>query len=106
MSNRRAVVGVMGAGEGASAAAIRLAEEEGTPVDFIRPLTLWPYPDKPTIEMAEKVDVIVVPEMNLGQMIHEVQRCIDGRAKVAGVNRVDGDPITPEDILAKIREVA
>ena len=87
-------------------AAIRMAGEEGIPVDFVRPLTLWPYPVKPTIEMAEKVDVIVVPEMNLGQMIHEVQRCIDGRAKVVGVNRVDGDPITPEDILEKIREVA
>jgi 2-oxoglutarate ferredoxin oxidoreductase subunit alpha len=101
-------VGLMsfGSSSRSAKAAIRLAEEQGIPVDFVRPLTLWPYPDKPTIEMAEKVDVIVVPEMNLGQMIHEVQRCIDGRAKVAGVNRVDGDPITPEDILAKIREVA
>jgi 2-oxoglutarate ferredoxin oxidoreductase subunit alpha len=38
-------------------------------------------------------------------MIDEVQRCIEGRAKVVGVNRVDGDPITPENILEKIREV-
>jgi len=87
-------------------AAINQAEEEGIPVDFVRPVTLWPFPTQPTIEMAQKVDVIVVPEMNLGQMIDEVQRCIDGRAKVVGVNRVDGDPITPENILEKIREVA
>lgn len=101
-------VGLMafGSSSRSAKAAIHLAAEQGIPVDFVRPLTLWPYPEKPTIEMAEKVDVIVVPEMNLGQMIHEVQRCIDGRAKVTGVNRVDGDPITPEDILEKIREVA
>ncbi len=75
-------------------------------MDFLRPITLWPYPEAPTIEMADRVDTIVVPEMNLGQMIEEVQRCINGRAAVAGVNRVDGDPITPENILEKIREVA
>ena len=74
-------------------------------MDFVRPITLWPYPTEPTLEMAEKVDVIIVPEMNLGQMIDEVQRCIFGKARVVGVNRVDGDPITPEYILEKIREV-
>ena len=101
-------VGIMAYGSSARSAkaAIQQAQEEGIPVDFVRPVTLWPYPDKPTIEMAEKVDYIVVPEMNLGQMIDEVQRCIEGRAKVVGVNRVDGDPITPENILVKIREVA
>jgi 2-oxoglutarate ferredoxin oxidoreductase subunit alpha len=102
-----AKVGVVAYGSSARSAkaAIQQAEEEGIAVDFVRPITLWPYPVAPTIEMAEKVDVIVVPEMNLGQMIDEVQRCIEGRAKVVGVNRVDGDPITPENILEKIREV-
>lgn len=103
-----AKIGMVAYGSSARSAraAIQQAEEEGIAVDFVRPITLWPYPEEPTIEMAEKVDVIIVPEMNLGQMIDEVQRCIGGRAKVAGVNRVDGDPITPENILEKIREVA
>jgi len=102
-----AKVGIMAYGSSARSAkaAIKIAEEEGIPVDFVRPITLWPYPVEPTIEMAEKVDVIIVPEMNLGQMIDEVQRCICGKADVVGVNRVDGDPITPENILDKIKEV-
>lgn len=102
-----AKVGIVAYGSSARSAkaAVSQAQEEGIPVDFVRPITLWPYPVEPTIEMAEKVDVIVVPEMNLGQMIDEVQRCICGQAKVIGVNRVDGDPITPENILEKIREV-
>jgi 2-oxoglutarate ferredoxin oxidoreductase subunit alpha len=107
LTKEGAKVGIVSYGSSARSAkaAINQAEEAGIPVDFVRPVTLWPYPVKPTIEMAEKVDVIIVPEMNLGQMIDEVQRCIDGRAKVVGVNRVDGDPITPGDILNKIREV-
>ena len=102
-----AKVGIVAYGSSArsSKAAIKQAEEEGIPVDFVRPITLWPYPSEPTLEMAEKVDVIIVPEMNLGQMIDEVQRCTFGKARVVGVNRVDGDPITPENILVKIREV-
>ncbi|MCJ7499701.1 2-oxoacid:acceptor oxidoreductase subunit alpha [bacterium] len=102
-----AKVGIVAYGSSARSAkaAIKQAEEEGIPVDFVRPITLWPYPTEPTLEMAGKVDVIIVPEMNLGQMIDEVQRCILGKARVIGVNRVDGDPITPENILEKIREV-
>ena len=103
-----AKVGIVSYGSSARSAraAIRQAGEEGIPVEFLRPVTLWPYPVDPTIEMAERVDTIIVAEMNLGQMKDEVQRCIRGKAEVVGVNRVDGDPITPEDILKRIREVA
>ena len=101
-------IGVMSFGSSARSAraAVNQAAAEGIKADFLRPITLWPFPVEPAIQMAERVDTIVVPEMNLGQMIEEVQRCIDGRAKVVGVNRVDGDPITPAQILERIREVA
>ena len=100
-------VGVVAYGSTARSAksAVSEAAAQGVPVDFLRPVTLWPYPGIPTREMAERVDVVVVAEMNLGQMIHEVERCIGGRAKIAGVNRADGEPITPEQILNKIMEV-
>jgi len=101
-------VGVVSFGSSARSAkaAIQAAEAEGINADFLRLVTLWPYPSDITVQMAEKVDTIIVPEMNLGQMILEVQRSIAGRAEVVGVNRVDGDPITPAQILEKIREVA
>ena len=59
-----AKVGVMSYGSSARSAkaAINQAQEEGIPVDFVRPVTLWPFPVKATVEMAQKVDVIVVPE--------------------------------------------
>ncbi|UCG39190.1 MAG: 2-oxoacid:acceptor oxidoreductase subunit alpha, partial [bacterium] len=101
-------VGIVSFGSSARSAraAIAQAEQEGIAVDFLRPITIWPYPIRPTIEMADRVDTIVVPEMNLGQIIEEVQRCIEGRARVVGVNRADGEPITPEQILERIREVS
>jgi len=103
-----AKVGVVAYGSTARSAksAVSEAFAHGVPVDFLRPVTLWPYPEVPTRDMAERVDVIIVAEMNLGQMIHEVQRCVGGRAKVVGVNRADGEPITPEQILKRITEVA
>ncbi|NOY86474.1 MAG: 2-oxoacid:acceptor oxidoreductase subunit alpha [Deltaproteobacteria bacterium] len=103
-----AKVGVMafGSTSRSARAAIKSAERDGIPVEFLRPVTLWPFPTDAVEKMAEKVDVIIVPEMNLGQMAGEVQRAIGGRAKVVGINRVDGDPITPSQVHEKIREVS
>ncbi|UCF30585.1 MAG: 2-oxoacid:acceptor oxidoreductase subunit alpha [bacterium] len=101
-------IGVVSFGSSArsSRAAIGLAAEAGIKVDFLRLITLWPFPEDAAVQMADKVDTIIVPEMNLGQMIEEVQRSIAGRAEVVGVNRADGEPITPAQILDRIREVA
>ena len=103
-----AKVGIISFGSSARSAraALRQAEEAGIKVEFLRLITLWPYPTDVTVHMAEKVDTIIVVEMNLGQMIEEVQRSIAGRADVVGVHRADGEPITPGQILEKIREVA
>ena len=86
--------------------AVRAVRAKGLPVGLLRLVSIWPFPEETVRELARSTDQFIVAEMNLGQMIDEVQRCIEGRAKVVGVNRVDGDPITPENILEKIREVA
>jgi hypothetical protein len=43
--------------------------------------------------------------MNLGQIIHEVKRCSCGKAEIFPVQRVDGGPITAQEIFEKIEEV-
>jgi 2-oxoglutarate ferredoxin oxidoreductase subunit alpha len=103
-----AKVGILAYGSTArsTTAAINLAKEKGIAIDFFRPITLWPFPSDAVRDMAARVDTIIVPEMNLGQMIEEVERSIRGTAEVAGVNRVDGEPITPSEILEKIMEVS
>jgi 2-oxoglutarate ferredoxin oxidoreductase subunit alpha len=85
--------------------AVEMARAEGIKAGLFRPLTIWPFPDDEVSAVSSRVKGIVVPELSLGQIIFEVERCAKGRCKVEGIYRVDGDPITPAQILAKIKEV-
>ena len=86
----------------AAAHAVKLARTRGIRAGLLRPLTLWPFPERAVRKLAACVERIVVPEMNLGQIRYEVERLAAGRAIVDGVNRADGLGITPEQILAAI----
>jgi 2-oxoglutarate ferredoxin oxidoreductase subunit alpha len=103
-----ATVGVVAYGSSARSAkaAIRMANARGIGVGLLRPLTLWPFPESAVQNLADRVRHIIVPEMNLGQLVLEVERVVAGRCPVHRVNRVTGEPIPPDDILAKIVELA
>ncbi len=60
--------------------------------------TLWPFPCSLVREKCEEADFVFVVEINMGQVVHEVKRCVDYPEKVYLVNRVDGEFITPTDI--------
>jgi 2-oxoglutarate ferredoxin oxidoreductase subunit alpha len=96
-------VGIFAYGSTARSArfAVNRAREKGIKAGLLRPLTMWPFPEQAVREMAEKVKVIIVPELNLGQISLEVERCTRG-VEIIGINRVDGEPITPAQILEKI----
>jgi len=81
------------------------ARNAGIKAGLVRPLTIWPFPEKhlDKILSKNKVKGIVVPEMNLGQMTLEVQRAVKGRCEVEGLYSLMLDPILPADILEKIR---
>lgn len=85
--------------------AVRKARKEGLKVGILRPKTIWPFPEKIMSELAQKVRDIIVPEMNLGQLVYEVERINAGRAKVHSLSKVDGELFKPEHIFAKILEV-
>lgn len=86
--------------------AVRVAREQGIKAGLLRPLTIWPFPDKAIKELSKKVKAIIVPELNLGQMVLEVERCAGGACAVEGIHRVDGEPITPAQILEVIKKYA
>jgi 2-oxoglutarate ferredoxin oxidoreductase subunit alpha len=85
--------------------AVNELREQGIKAGLFRPLTLWPFPEKRTNELAKQCKGIVVAEMNLGQMIYEVDRVAKGECKIEGVFRVDGEPINPGEIIAQVKEV-
>ena len=79
-------------------------KKEGIKAGLLKIMTIWPFPDKYVKEAARKAKLVVVPEMNLGQLILEVDRCIKTDARIVGVNSVNTEPISPSMILKKIKE--
>jgi len=84
---------------------VREAREKGIRACLIRPITLWPFPDEMMHELAARVRAFVVPEMNIGQMVFEVERAAHGQAQVYGLPKVSWELFTPAEILEKIEEV-
>lgn len=86
--------------------AVKAAREEGMKVGYFRPITLWPFPDKELERLAGKASCIIVPELNYGQMVLEVERAVHGKAEVKPLNLVNGELFKPKDILQYAKEVA
>lgn len=89
-----------------SVRAVRDARAQGVKVGHFRPITLWPFADKELERLARRVKTIIVPELNCGQMVLEVERAVHGKARVVSLNRVDGELFQPTEIFNKIVEEA
>ncbi|MGI6343760.1 MAG: 2-oxoacid:acceptor oxidoreductase subunit alpha [Bacillota bacterium] len=102
-----AEVGVLAYGSTARSAsrAVQLARSQGVKAGLIRPITLWPFPEKVVFDYAKQLNHLIVAEGNLGQMILEVERSVKGQVPVSGVLQANGELITPERILEAILEV-
>jgi len=86
--------------------AIDMARQQGLRVGKLRLITAWPFPEKKIAELAAGVKAFVVPELNLGQMVREVERAAAGRATTISVPHAGGGVHNPEDILKLIAEAA
>ena len=77
--------------------AIAQAREVGIKAGLFRPVTLWPFPREQVLDLAGRVKGILVPEMNMGQIVGEVER-IAGLTPVVSLNKANGQPISPTEI--------
>lgn len=84
--------------------AIDMARERGLKVGKLRLIMAWPFPETKIRELAGRTKAFVVPELNLGQMVREVERAAAGRAKTILVPHAGGSVHHPEEILAAIQE--
>jgi 2-oxoglutarate ferredoxin oxidoreductase subunit alpha len=82
------------------------ARGKGIPVGLFRPKTLWPFPDREVRALGERVKTILVPELNLGQMAHEVEWAVNGGCRTVPLGRVDGQQIRPAQIVELIEKEA
>jgi len=86
--------------------AMKLARAKGIRVGLLRLLTLFPFPEKQVLEAARPARIIMVVEMNFGQLRAEVERTLAGVCPVEGVHRWDGEMISPFQILEKVESHA
>jgi 2-oxoglutarate ferredoxin oxidoreductase subunit alpha len=86
-------------------AALADARKAGIKVGDLKLVTVWPFPERRIAELATRVKAFVVPEINFGQIILEVERCARGKVPCYPVSHGGGGVHEPDDIL-KVSEEA
>jgi len=77
----------------------------GYRVGFAKTSVIWPFPAEALREIAAGAHTVLVPEMNLGQLVLEVERALLCQCQVLSYSRVDGEMITPDEIERRVLEV-
>jgi 2-oxoglutarate ferredoxin oxidoreductase subunit alpha len=98
--------------------AVKQLRAKGKKVGLIRPVTLWPFPDKAFAPYAvpaspagrrrrrhAKSTTFLVTEMSYGQMVEDVRLALDGKAKVEFLGRAGGGIPSEEEIISKVRRL-
>jgi 2-oxoglutarate ferredoxin oxidoreductase subunit alpha len=88
----------------AALSAVRKARTAGIKAGLLRLVTLWPFPEEEVVQVAKHVKAIVVPEMNCGQIVREVERAAK-ETPVTFLSKLGEEPHKPGEILDAIKEV-
>ena len=101
-----AEVGIIAYGISARPArgAVELLRAEGIRAGLLELETLWPLPEQAILDLAARTRLLLVPEMNLGQLVLAIRATVEGRTPVLALNRVDGQVFPPAEIAAAIRQ--
>lgn len=85
--------------------AVRKLRRKRIKVGFIRLICAWPFPDEVLFKAGKQVKAMLVPEMNLGQMIHPISQAVKGKCKVFPSSRIGGQLHTPEEIVEDMLKI-
>ena len=83
---------------------VELARKDGIKAGILRLVTAWPFPETRIRQLASQVEAFVVPEINLGQIVHEVERVVAGQVPVFGVSYHGGGLPSPDTTLKVIHK--
>lgn len=84
--------------------AVELARKKGIKVGLLRPITLFPFPKKPLLELTKQVKGILSVELSAGQMIEDVQLAVEHKVPVEHFGRTGGIIHTPEEIVEALEQ--
>ena len=86
--------------------AVSKARAKGIKVGLIRPITLWPFPEKEIAAAAKQVKAMLTVEMSMGQMVEDVRLAANGACPVGFFGRTGGIVPSPAEVLAEIEKMA
>jgi 2-oxoglutarate ferredoxin oxidoreductase subunit alpha len=87
-----------------SKTAMEMAREKGMNVGLLRPITLFPYPEKGIYDISKRVKKFLTVELNTGQMVEDVKLSVDRDAEVHFYGKPPGALPPPEEILEEIKK--
>ena len=82
---------------------VKNRRKRGEKLGLLELQTIWPFPADIIREKCASAKSVIVVELNVGQVLHEVKKAVDEPDKVFLANRIDGEFITPTDILEILR---
>jgi 2-oxoglutarate ferredoxin oxidoreductase subunit alpha len=85
--------------------AMNQLRKEGVKVGMIRPITLFPFPEKIISDTAGRIKKFLVVEMSLGQMVEDVRLAVNGKAEVGFYGRTGGGIVNVEEVCENIRKI-
>lgn len=77
----------------------------GVAAGLLQLKTIWPFPQQLVAGLAQGREAVLVVELNLGQLVHEVRMAAGTAAPVHWIGESDGRPVLPGEVLARFREV-
>ena len=94
-----------GASSRVSRSAVDKARKEGIKVGLIRPITLWPFPEKTIAKYVDSAKKFLTVEMSMGQMVDDVRLAVNGKKPVEFYGRTGGMIPAPNEVYNKIVEM-
>ncbi len=79
--------------------AVKILRQKGIKVGLLRPITLFPFPSKKILSMAEKLKGILSVELSAGQMVEDVRLAVNGKVRVEHFGRYGGVIHSPEEVV-------
>ncbi len=98
LDDAKTVFVTYGASARPAESAMEMARAKGNKVGMLRLKLVWPFPFKEIQKLASKIDKIIVPEMNLGQIVHPVREYVEGQCKVVSAPKIGGEMHPPHEL--------
>ncbi|MBN1901167.1 3-methyl-2-oxobutanoate dehydrogenase subunit VorB [Candidatus Sumerlaeota bacterium] len=86
-------------------AVVEMARADGLKLGLLRPVTLYPFPEKEIRKTAERAKALLVVELSMGQMVQDVKRAVGDACPVLFKGRTGGMVFTPEEVYQSVKKI-